>query len=345
MHSPLSLRGILILVALACSLAMIPGSAGAATTFGSVAQPATFGYANNNAITTVRDPGGSIHTGSPVAGVLVSAQIRTRGGGGDGFIRVFRLAAPSVGPTYNFLNVGQAPVTVTADATLAGHVTEVPARVPIQVGDRLGVIFPSDVGGSIKQANRDVTGECAYSSEEHPVGAVIQMIEGACNQNLPLLAGTVEPDSDGDGYGDETQDACPANSQRQAAPCTFDAAVSIPRQRYKVVRSGTKTSITLKVRVKNRGAIPATNVRLSLRGGKPIRSVKVLKQKKCVRAANRKSCTIATLAAGASIYVPVRIESRRSGRGKLSASITTGPVDSAVSNDKIAKKFLLTLNR
>ena len=34
-----------------------------------------------------------------------------------------------------------------------------------------------------------------------------------------LVQAVIEPDADRDGYGDETQDACPANAQRQAAPC------------------------------------------------------------------------------------------------------------------------------
>lgn len=332
------------MTALACVAASIPASAQAATNFGSVAQPTTFGYANTAALTTIRDPGGATHAGSPVAGVLVKAQIRTRGGGGSGFIRVLRLSSTTAGPTYNFLNVGENAVTVTADATVGGHVTDVATRIPIAVGDRLGLVFPSDFGGSIKLANKDATGgECAYGSADHAVGSLTGMIEGGCNQNIPLLAGVVEADADGDGYGDETQDACTSNPERQAAPCTFDAAVSIPRQRYKIVRSRTKTSITLKVRVKNRGSIPASNVRLALKRGKPIASAEVLKQKKCTRAADRKSCTIAALPGGTSVYVLVRIESRKAGRGKLSASISSGPVDSSLANNKISKRFSLRL--
>ena len=33
------------------------------------------------------------------------------------------------------------------------------------------------------------------------------------------LAAEIEPDADGDGYGDLTQDACPAKGSKQVAPC------------------------------------------------------------------------------------------------------------------------------
>lgn len=341
-----SMKFKIALVAMIATLSIV-GNANAATTFGSVAQPTTFGYANNNSLTTVRDFGGGTHAGSPVSGVLVKAQIRTQGGGGAGFIRVLRMPAPPVGQSYSFLNVGETPVTVSPDATAAGHVTEIDTRIPISAGDRLGLVFPNDIAGSIKLAGRDLTNaaECAYGGSDHPIGSLLNMSESGCNHNIPLLAGVVEPDADSDGYGDESQDDCPANPTRQAAPCAFDVSVSIPRQRYKVKRTKTKSTLTLKVRIKNLGQIAATDVRLAFTRGRPIKSVRVLPKSSCTVAADRKTCAIATLAAGATVDVLVRIESRKSGRGKLSASLSTGPVDSNPLNNKTSKRFRLKLKR
>jgi hypothetical protein len=341
-------RKVKIALATACMTLMAAGSAHAATTFGSVAQPTTFGYVNNSSVTTVLDPGGGTHAGSPVAGVLVKAQIRTRGGGGAGFIRVLRLQSPPVALKYSFLNVAEVPVTVSADATVAGHVTEVDTRIPISGGDRLGVVFPNDNAGNIRLANRDLTGECAYGGSDHPVGSTVELSASGCNQNIPLLAGVVEADADGDGYGDESQDACPADAARQTGPCAYDAAVSIPSQHYKVKRTATKTAVTFTIRVTNLGQIDATGVTLALKRGRPISKVRVLSRTGCVAALDRKSCTIATLAAGASVDVLVRIEGRKPGRGKFSAAITsgaTGPMDSNSANDKAAKTFRLRLKK
>jgi hypothetical protein len=42
----------------------------------------------------------------------------------------------------------------------------------------------------------------------------------AASYGVPMLANAdIEPDADGDGYGDETQDACPSIASRHSAPC------------------------------------------------------------------------------------------------------------------------------
>lgn len=43
-----------------------------------------------------------------------------------------------------------------------------------------------------------------------------------------LLNADVEPDVDGDGRGDETQDRCPESPQRPTVPCTIDFRVRVP---------------------------------------------------------------------------------------------------------------------
>lgn len=44
----------------------------------------------------------------------------------------------------------------------------------------------------------------------------------------PTIQATVEPDADGDGYGDTTQDACPQDYTRRDAPCTGTVTVGSP---------------------------------------------------------------------------------------------------------------------
>jgi hypothetical protein len=44
----------------------------------------------------------------------------------------------------------------------------------------------------------------------------------------PALQARVEPDGDGDGYGDTTQDACPKDFTSQATPCTGTTTIGSP---------------------------------------------------------------------------------------------------------------------
>ncbi|HWI74413.1 MAG TPA: hypothetical protein VNT55_20805, partial [Baekduia sp.] len=44
----------------------------------------------------------------------------------------------------------------------------------------------------------------------------------------PTVAATVEPDSDGDAYGDTTQDACPGNVLDHTAPCDGTMTIGSP---------------------------------------------------------------------------------------------------------------------
>jgi hypothetical protein len=101
-----------------------------------------------------------------------------------------------------------APMPLTA----AGNAFS--ARFPVQAGDRFGVsggeagnvMFCSNrPGESVGSVGSDLR---AGSSATFTVGDEVQ---------VPVVA-TVEPDQDGDGYGDETQDGCPQSAAYQG-PC------------------------------------------------------------------------------------------------------------------------------
>ena len=77
-----------------------------------------------------------------------------------------------------------------------------------------------------------------------------------------LMSADVEPDADGDGYGDETQDACPAASDRFRAPCT-GAQGDISVEQSISTYTGARRSMDLTLKVSNKGSAPATNVVLS----------------------------------------------------------------------------------
>ena len=55
-----------------------------------------------------------------------------------------------------------------------------------------------------------------------------------------LVSGVIEPDADNDGYGDETQDACPAEASLHVAPCHADIALDHDRARRSASSTATR---------------------------------------------------------------------------------------------------------
>lgn len=99
-------------------------------------------------------------------------------------------------------------------------------HLPIAVGDRLGLFVPPG------QPLAD--GDCGFLTGmaadltvyppgfgEPPVGASVDFSSSDATVRLNASA-VVEPDADGDGFGDETQDACPGNAATQQ-PCDTTA--------------------------------------------------------------------------------------------------------------------------
>lgn len=206
----------------ACLLGALP--AAASTTFGANLSSVPDGMMNGYSGTIVTDPGGTPDNGAPVAGVLTTARIQTTGAAADGVIRVLRQVGHPDAATYSLENIGEVPVHTTADATTAGHTSAVGTRIPIQVGDRLGIQLTGS-GGTVHDAHKDSTGQCAFGLASQPVGSTLDYTTNQCNHNLPLVAGTIEPDIDGDGFGDETQDQCPTDPTTQG-PCAADLSVA-----------------------------------------------------------------------------------------------------------------------
>jgi hypothetical protein len=192
--------------------------AGAATTFGGADMtiPPTVDELGNG-VTTVVTPTGAPSATAPVSGILVSVRVRTIGSASAGVVRVLHQTAMPDATTYSFLNTApEIPISVTADATVGGHVTEVLTRRPIAAGDRLS-LFMSSPG--VKTAYSDVSGECAYLfGGVHPTGTTLNYTTASCNNGITSLSGTIEPDADGDGFGDLTQDLCPTDPTTQG-PC------------------------------------------------------------------------------------------------------------------------------
>jgi hypothetical protein len=189
---------------------------------------------------------GSTPQGAPEAGVITKwgVSVIPYPGGISEKLKVLRPAA------------GKNTFTVVSESTIqpvAGGVNTFDTRLPIQAGDRIGVVSPSvgtiycnKEGGS---APTDVMGTVVGDSVVNSTVAFGEEIEAQA-----AVTATIEKDADGDGFGDETQDKCPQNAAVQI-PCpvlNLDA-ISQPPGKTAVrilVTSGLDSSITVSATAK-----------------------------------------------------------------------------------------------
>ncbi|MGH2906853.1 MAG: hypothetical protein ACRDKI_08825 [Solirubrobacterales bacterium] len=154
------------------------------------------------------------------AGVVTSFQINEGTnmlGINTAQLKAFR---PNGGSTWKVIGEGPvAPMFVGCCGALA---TIMPARISVQPGDRLGVGLHLagdtawDVGtGSGSDVVVRVSGLDLHSGD---VVTPLNLIATG-NRMLNLVA-HIEPDADGDGYGDETQDLCLGNAAKGGVGCS-----------------------------------------------------------------------------------------------------------------------------
>jgi RTX calcium-binding nonapeptide repeat (4 copies) len=101
---------------------------------------------------------------------------------------------------------------------LGGAVSTFATRLPVQVGDVLGMLAPQPCllgGPGVLPAGDEV--RYFPSATEPPKGST-QTTTTRLSGFRILIAANVEPDSDRDGFGDETQDQCPTDATTQG-PC------------------------------------------------------------------------------------------------------------------------------
>jgi hypothetical protein len=157
-------------------------------------------------------PAGSTAAGgltSPISGVVVRWRVKSGSAGNPVSLRILRPAGGA-----SFTGAG----TRTGGTTTA-NIAETASRVSIQAGDSIGL----NIGNSaLVWANTGGANGLVWGSINGFPGGLADgaTAAGAAQNGKELLVqATVEPDADGDGFGDETQDGCPGDAARQAPPC------------------------------------------------------------------------------------------------------------------------------
>jgi hypothetical protein len=120
-----------------------------------------------------------------------------------------------------------------------------PARIPVQVGDRLGLSGPFLALLCGTTDANDVTG-IAPTPGGLPLGAAATFPPSTKLQ-VPAAA-VIEADADNDGYGDETQDGCPQSAAYQT-PCPVITINALTQTGAKAVTVLVATSLSAPVQI------------------------------------------------------------------------------------------------
>ena len=204
----------------ACAaLLLVPASSSAATNFGSrlLNEPSNAGKCTALGPCTLVsfinpiDPDGDPYSGgAPVDGVITKFRVRVFGEGGVATrvtLRVANISRPNPGNDDNAVATA-AGIGPTVDVPAAPGpdtpIREFPARLSVAKGQHLGLDGPPNLWATYNNSGDKFS---------YVFAPPLQQGQGArgSNDNAGelLVAATVEPDSDKDGFGDETQDKCP----------------------------------------------------------------------------------------------------------------------------------------
>jgi hypothetical protein len=217
------MRKRLVLVGLGAALAVClaaAAGASAATQFGDpcvatldTPQPATL------IAFQVAAPQSPLPMTAPSAGVITSWSVNVGSALAPASIPMkFKVLRPD--PTSKTVQV----VGESGGTAVAG-VNTFNVRIPVRAGDRIGTA--SD-GTSLLACEEWAPGDVLGVAQADPIpGSTVPYLESSeIKGQIPVFA-TVEPDADGDGYGDETQDQCPTDASTQG-PCPTKAAPTPP---------------------------------------------------------------------------------------------------------------------
>ena len=214
------------LVALA--LLALPAGAGAATTVGSdlLATPTGWPSANTSSAAKTQATGVTLPLTAPAAGVIVQIHVKHGGSGavpGSYGFRVLSGSAAMYSTTGSPAELPDFPWPANdtpGTRLFTPAVGGTPKGIPIGAGDRLGVVR---IGGTGQGAMFYATGTGATREQIAAVHNSGPFFYDTTVPNEQLVKYVIEPDADRDGFGDETQDQCPANAAIHGVACPAQA--------------------------------------------------------------------------------------------------------------------------
>jgi hypothetical protein len=226
-------KGLAVALATAAALCTAASAEAATVEIGSVAQidgnvaPGSF----DSGSSAVQANAAAGHTFTVPAGYGVITRYRHRTGTGSGTLK-FKVLRPTG-------NLAEYRVVASeSHAVTAGTTESFDTRVQVQPGDVLGLTGTTGVQEAYDSADgSDTIGTLLADA------GVGETTSASPEPNHFLdVAARIETDADGDGYGDDTQDECPADPSKHTGcgPVTGEAETKIDSTPAKVVKTKKK---------------------------------------------------------------------------------------------------------
>jgi hypothetical protein len=190
--------------------------------------------------------GGGTNYSIPSPGVITSFTTISTGGFRG---LVLRVAAPG-----HYAIVGVSPLTLGISLATP---TTAPARIAVQLGDRLGIDLPAGGTGCITLTG-DPADMVGYANG-FDVTTSTDFVPANTQAGRFNISAVLEPDADGDGYGDISQDGCPALASVQV-PC--------PTPETTVKHAPAKVVHDRVVRFKIKSTVPGSTFECKVDGAK-----------------------------------------------------------------------------
>ncbi|MEA2457093.1 MAG: hypothetical protein QOC95_65, partial [Thermoleophilaceae bacterium] len=259
---------------------------------------------NTTVVQDVTAAGSPSYTIPAGGGVITSWSYLARSTPGRRKLKIMRPTATSG----QYLVTGES----SAETPAPGQLNTFNARIPVTGGDLLALYM--DTGDGCRTAA--ASGNTVRGGSSDPaVGSGFSGSSLFASSTLIDVSATIEPDADGDGYGDETQDGCPGDPTVYATPCSADVEVTMTAGPASV-RLGDAVAYTVGVR--NLGPTVAHD--LALKDVLPLRAPLVSAPANCTGFATL-TCKLDDLAPGATATA-ITIVIRAPEPGTLANTIT-----------------------
>ncbi len=312
-------------------LLALPATAPAATGLGQLsANPAACASDRSFAQIASAAPGYTV----PAAGVIT--EVRTQAVNAPGLrITVLR---PRGSDSYEVLLDQPVQSQATGSAVIA-----LPARVAVRAGDVLGLTTGTEPGQECAiPASGTSTEDVTATGPRVPTGTKEATLSDGAETRRLNVAATLEPDGDGDGYGDETQDRCPDDRSRVSDACSADVAVSQLPVEPDVERDDVNVITTF---VRNNGTSLARDVRVTQAMPPGVQLVAAVPSSGGCAPGAPVDCTLPTLAAGETGSVLVIVKAISTGRKSLVANAASPTPDPNGANNSVEIVFDVSQRR
>ena len=196
--------------------AVLAQPASASTQIGQLLAPHEVGGCTGGGATveTAIAPGTTPYTVPAGGGVITAWGTRTGISAGKAKLKVWRPVNLMTGEYEVVGEDGPHDVAKNSSPVFSSGV-----RIPVKEGDAIGMVTNLGTDCYFYLAGTAYHFASFGMGTDPAIGAVAKLKEGSgAGEGLELIA-TVEPDTDHDGYGDETQDACLNNSLGHELPC------------------------------------------------------------------------------------------------------------------------------